>query len=452
MKYTINCSQTENCCSGSILIYSKNKIIYTVKDIFLLIPHREVTMIKVNEHYSKLMASYLFSDIAKRVSAYQDANPDNKVIKLGIGDVTKPLTPACLAAFHKGVDDMSAEETFRGYGPEQGYDFLRKAVSVNDFRSRGCDIDADEIFISDGSKCDTGNIQEIFSNDCKIAVPDPVYPVYVDTNVMAGRTGEWRDGRYDGLIYLDSTSENGFVPEPPAEKADVIYLCFPNNPTGATATKAQLEAWVKYALDNQALILFDAAYVAFIRDDSVPHSIYEIEGAKECAIEFRSFSKTAGFTGTRCAYTVIPKECRGFTSSGEKVELHAIWNRRHNTKFNGVSYPVQRAAEAVYSEQGKKEVKQLVDYYLNNAKIILEKMTSLGYKCYGGENSPYIWVEGGAGTDSWKFFDLLLNKAEVVCTPGSGFGKCGEGFIRISAFNSLENVKEAMSRIEKALK
>lgn len=407
-------------------------------------------MIKVNENYSKLKASYLFSDIAKRVSAYQKANPDNKVIKLGIGDVTKPLTPACLEAFHSAVDDMAAEETFRGYGPEQGYGFLRDAIVENDFAPRGCSISADEIFVSDGSKCDTGNIQEIFSNDCVIAVPDPGYPVYVDTNVMAGRTGEWKDGRYEGLVYLDSNSDTGFVPAPPAAKADIIYLCFPNNPTGATATKTQLEAWVKYAKDNDALILFDAAYVAFIRDESIPQSIFEIDGAKECAIEFRSFSKTAGFTGTRCAYTVIPKEARGFTASGEKVKLHPIWNRRHSTKFNGVSYPVQRAAEAVYSAQGKKEIKALVDYYLNNAGIIRKEMTSLGYTCYGGENSPYIWIEGGM--DSWKFFDLLLNKAEVVCTPGSGFGSCGEGFIRISAFNSLENVQEAMTRIEKALK
>ncbi len=407
-------------------------------------------MIKVNENYSKLKASYLFSDIAKRVKAYQDENPDNKIIKLGIGDVTKPLTPTCLEAFHKAVDDMAAEETFRGYGPEQGYAFLREAIAQNDFAARGCNITADEVFISDGSKCDTGNIQELFSDDCVIAVPDPVYPVYVDTNVMAGRTGIWENGRYKGLVYLDSTNENGFVPSPPQQKADVIYLCFPNNPTGATATKKQLEAWVKYALDNDALILFDAAYVAFIRDESIPHSIYEIDGARKCAIEFRSFSKTAGFTGTRCAYTVIPSECRGFTADGNRVELHPLWNRRHSTKFNGVSYPVQRAAEAVYSEQGKKEVTQLVDYYLNNAKIIRNKMTGLGYTCYGGYNSPYIWIEGGI--DSWDFFDLLLKKAEVVCTPGSGFGKCGEGFIRISAFNSVENVNEAMSRIEDALK
>ncbi len=407
-------------------------------------------MIKINHNYTKLKASYLFSDIAKRVSSYQENNPDNKLIKLGIGDVTKPLTPSCLEAFHKAVDDMAAESTFRGYGPEQGYGFLREAIVKNDFASRNCSIAADEIFISDGSKCDTGNIQEIFSNDAVIAVPDPVYPVYVDTNVMAGRTGSWNNGRYDGIIYLDSTSQNGFVPEPVKQRADIIYLCFPNNPTGATATKEQLQQWVKYALDNNAIILFDAAYVAFIRDESIPQSIYEIDGARECAIEFRSFSKTAGFTGTRCAYTVIPRECRAFNESGEKTNLHSIWNRRHCTKFNGVSYPVQRAAEAVYSEKGKKEVKALIDYYLNNAKIIKNKMGDIGYRCYGGENSPYIWIEGGM--DSWDFFDLLLNKAEVVCTPGSGFGRCGEGFIRISAFNSIENVEEAMNRVENTLK
>ncbi|MDC7124235.1 MAG: LL-diaminopimelate aminotransferase [Spirochaetales bacterium] len=406
-------------------------------------------MIKINENYSKLKASYLFSDIAKRVATYQNNNPDNKIIKLGIGDVTKPLPPACLEAFHKGVDDLASEDTFMGYGPEQGYAFLREAVAKNDFASRGCAISADEIFISDGAKCDTGNIQEILSNDCIIAVPDPVYPVYVDTNVMAGRAGTWKDGRYDKLVYLESTNENDFIPAPPDAKVDVIYLCFPNNPTGATATKEQLKLWVDYALKNDALILFDAAYVSFIRDETLPQSIYEIEGARECAIEFRSFSKTAGFTGTRCAYTVVPKECRGFTSNGEKAMLHPLWNRRHCTKFNGVSYPVQRAAEAVYSEQGKKEVKDLIDYYLNNAKIILQEMKKLGYTCYGGENSPYIWIDGKM--DSWEFFDLLLNKAEVVTTPGSGFGTCGEGFIRISAFNSVEKVEEAMARIKKVL-
>ena len=407
-------------------------------------------MIKINENYSKLKASYLFVDIARRISTYQEANPANKIIKLGIGDVTKPLPSACLEAFHKGVDDMAAEDTFRGYGPEQGYAFLREKIAAHDFVSRGAQIQADEIFISDGSKCDTGNIQEIFSADAKIAVPDPVYPVYVDTNVMAGRTGSWADGRYEGLMYLEASKDNNFIPEPPKEAADLVYLCFPNNPTGASASRQQLEAWVKYARDNKALILFDAAYEAFIRDEAIPRSIYEIEGADEVAIEFRSFSKTAGFTGTRCAYTVIPKKCRAYNAAGEKIELHPLWNRRHSTKFNGVSYPVQRAAEAVYTARGQEEVKALTGYYLNNAKIILKKMEGLGYTCYGGENSPYIWIE--AGMPSWEFFDLLLNKAEVVCTPGSGFGKCGEGYIRISAFNSLEKVEEAMDRIEKALK
>ncbi len=406
-------------------------------------------MIKVNENYAKLKASYLFTDIARRISSYQEANPDNKIIKLGIGDVTRPLPEACLSAFHSAVDEMAETSTFKGYGPEQGYAFLREKIAEFDFGPRGTGVKANEIFISDGSKCDTGNIQEIFSNDSIVAVPDPVYPVYVDTNVMAGRTGVWNNGRYDGLVYLESTKENGFVPEPPKEKADLIYLCFPNNPTGASATKEQLVAWVDYARKNQALILFDAAYVSFIRDESIPQSIFEIEGAREVAIEFRSFSKTAGFTGTRCAYTVIPEECTAYTAAGEKASLHQIWNRRHSTKFNGVSYPVQKAAEAVFSPEGSAQVKALTDYYLVNAGIIRNKMTELGYTCFGGDNSPYIWIE--CGMDSWDFFDLLLNKAEIVTTPGSGFGKCGEGYIRISAFNELDKVNEAMDRIAKVL-
>ncbi len=404
-------------------------------------------MIKVNSNYGKLQASYLFSDIAKRVNAFIDANPDKKIIKLGIGDVTRPLPDACIKAFHDAVDEMSAGETFRGYGPEQGYDFLREAIAKNDYQDQGCDISADEVFVSDGAKCDTGNIQEIFSNDIKIAVPDPVYPVYVDTNVMAGRTGEFKDGRYEGLIYLNSTEENNYVPALPEEKVDLIYLCFPNNPTGATATKEQLKEWIDYAKANKAIILFDAAYEAFIRDESLPKSIYEIEGAKEVAIEFRSYSKTAGFTGTRCAFTVVPKECKGYDADGNEVAIHTLWNRRHCTKFNGVSYPVQKAAEAVYSEEGKKQVKELSDYYLRNAKIIKEKMVSFGLHCIGGENSPYIWIK--TGTDSWEFFDKLLNEAAVVCTPGSGFGSCGAGYIRISAFNDYEKVVEAMERLEK---
>jgi len=406
-------------------------------------------MIKINENFSKLQASYLFSDIAKRVKAYQEANPDQRIIKLGIGDVTRPLPDACIQAFHAGVDEMANEQTFHGYGPEQGYDFLREAIAANDFQARGCQVAADEVFVSDGAKCDTGNFQEIFATDVKVAIPDPVYPVYVDTNVMAGRSGSAKDGRYQGLVYLDGTLDNGFIPDLPSEPVDLIYLCFPNNPTGATATKEQLQQWVDYARANQALILFDAAYEAFIQDDGLPRSIYEIPGAREVAVEFRSFSKNAGFTGTRCAYTVVPKECMGYTAAGEPVAIRKLWNRRHTTKFNSVSYPVQRAAEAAYSEAGKAQIKELIGYYMRNAGYIREQMEALGYQCIGGENSPYIWIDAKAG--SWEFFDTLLNRAGVVCTPGAGFGRCGEGFIRISAFNSFENVQEAMQRIREAL-
>jgi len=406
-------------------------------------------MIRINEHYLKLQASYLFSDIARRISLFQQNNPEREIVKLGIGDVTRALPEACIEAFHAAVDEMGKESTFKGYGPEQGYAFLREKIAEHDFRKRGADITADEIFISDGAKCDTGNIQEIFATDISIAIPDPVYPVYLDTNVMAGRTGICKDGRYENILYLDGTTENGFVPDLPAKPVDLIYLCFPNNPTGAVATKEVLAGWVEYARENRAVILFDAAYEAFIRDAEIPHSIYEIDGAREVAIEFRSYSKTAGFTGTRCAYTVVPKACMAYTKEGAKHSLHSLWNRRHSTKFNGVSYPVQKAAEAVYSKDGSIQVKALIDYYLENAKLIRKEMTDLGYSCVGGTNSPYIWIDGQ--TDSWKFFDLLLNKAGVVCTPGAGFGRCGEGFIRISAFNSLENVQLAMERIRKAV-
>lgn len=406
-------------------------------------------MLKINEHYLKLQASYLFSDIAKRVAAFQAANSEREVIKLGIGDVTNPLPAACIEAFHKGVDEMATTAGFRGYGPEQGYDFLRRAIATNDFQARGADIQADEVFVSDGAKCDTGNIQELFSVDAKIAIPDPVYPVYLDTNVMAGRTGTFKDGRFEGLVYLESTKENNFVPELPKEPVDLIYLCFPNNPTGSTITKEQLKVWVDFARETKALILFDAAYEAFIRDPELPHSIFEIEGAREVAIEFRSYSKSAGFTGTRCAYTVVPKECMAFDASGNKQAIHPLWNRRHCTKFNGVSYPVQRAAEAVYSEAGKAQCKALIDGYLNNAKIIGKAIGELGYSYVGGDNAPYVWIEGGQ--DSWAFFDLLLNKAGVVCTPGAGFGKCGQGYIRLSAFNSEANVIQAMERIREAM-
>ncbi len=406
-------------------------------------------MIRINENYLKLQTSYLFSDIAKRVSAYQAENPNKEIIRLGIGDVTRALPPACVKAFHAAVDEMAQDETFRGYGPEQGYDFLRQKIARYDFQDRGAQVAEDEIFVSDGAKCDTGNLQEIFASDIRIAIPDPVYPVYLDTNVMAGRTGEFDDGRYQGVTYLNCTEDNGYVPELPSEPVDLIYLCFPNNPTGATITKPQLKEWVDYARTNKALILFDAAYEAFIRDEKIPRSIYEVEGAREVAIEFRSFSKTAGFTGTRCAYTVVPKDCMAYTAAGESTPVYALWNRRHTTKFNSVSYPVQRAAEAVYSTQGQKEIKALTDYYLVNAAYIRKAIQSLGFDCVGGENSPYIWINGRR--DSWEFFDLLLNKAGVVCTPGAGFGQCGQGYIRISAFNSYENVQKAMERIQSAL-
>jgi LL-diaminopimelate aminotransferase len=407
-------------------------------------------MIRINANYRKLKASYLFSEIAKRVNAFQAENPDRSIIRLGIGDVTEPLPVACREAFHAAIDEMGQRGSFRGYGPEQGYAFLREAIAEHEFVSRGAQVAADEIFISDGSKCDTGNIQEIFASDVRVAVPDPVYPVYVDTNVMAGRAGESADGRYQGLVYLECTPENGYVPALPSQDVDLIYLCFPNNPTGATASREQLAAWVKYAREKRAVILFDAAYESYIRDPQIPRSIYEIPGAREVAIEFRSFSKNAGFTGTRCAFTVVPKELKAWDADGSEHSLHALWNRRHTTKFNGVSYPVQKAAAAIYTPEGKQQVKDLTDFYLGNAKLIRSAMESLGYSVVGGDNAPYIWVQ--AGGDSWAFFDRLLKEAGVVCTPGAGFGKCGEGHIRISAFNSRENVQAALERIAKTLK
>jgi LL-diaminopimelate aminotransferase len=407
-------------------------------------------MIRINANYRKLKASYLFSEIAKRVNAFQAENPDRSIIRLGIGDVTEPLPVACREAFHAAIDEMGQRGSFRGYGPEQGYAFLREAIAEHEFVSRGAQVAADEIFISDGSKCDTGNIQEIFAADVRVAVPDPVYPVYVDTNVMAGRAGESAEGRYQGLVYLECTPENGYVPALPSQDVDLIYLCFPNNPTGATASREQLAAWVKYAREKRAVILFDAAYESYIRDPQIPRSIYEIPGAREVAIEFRSFSKNAGFTGTRCAFTVVPKELKAWDADGSEHSLHALWNRRHTTKFNGVSYPVQKAAAAIYTPEGKQQVKDLTDFYLGNAKLIRSAMESLGYSVVGGDNAPYIWVQ--AGGDSWAFFDRLLKEAGVVCTPGAGFGKCGEGHIRISAFNSRENVQAALERIAKTLK
>ncbi|MFP4393166.1 MAG: LL-diaminopimelate aminotransferase [Desulfohalobiaceae bacterium] len=405
-------------------------------------------MLNINENYLKLQASYLFADIARRVNKFQEENPEQEVIRLGIGDVTRPLPLACTRAMAEAVQEMGQEETFRGYGPEQGYPFLREKIAKFDFQARGADISADEVFISDGAKCDTANFQELFSARAKVALPDPVYPVYLDTNVMAGRTGTYQDGRFQGLVYLESLPENSFIPDPPGQDVDVIYLCFPNNPTGATIDKARLKKWVDFAKQKQAVILYDAAYEAFIRDPELPRSIYEIPGAREVAVEFRSFSKTAGFTGTRCAYTVVPKDCMGYTSQGEQVALHGLWLRRQSTKFNGVSYPVQRAAEAVYSEQGRSEIQELADYYLQNAALILEGMQALGLECAGGKNSPYIWVN--AGRDSWELFDILLTRAGVVTTPGPGFGKCGEGFIRISAFNHRDLVEKALERIKQA--
>lgn len=392
----------------------------------------------------------MFANINERVGKFQKENPDREIIKLGIGDVTRPLSPTIVEAFHKAVDEMASSEGFHGYGPEKGYPFLREAIAREEFVPRGTPITADDIFISDGAKCDTGNFQELFDQGITVAVPDPVYPVYVDTNVMAGRTGAWADGRYSGLVYLDGTEENNYVPLPDENlKADLVYLCFPNNPTGATISKGQLKQWVDWALKEKSLILFDAAYVSFIRDEEIPHSIFEIPGAEKCAVEFRSFSKNAGFTGTRCAYTIISDACRIFDDQGKEIPLKPLWSRRHTTKFNGVSYPVQKAAEAVYSEAGKKEVRALTDYYLENAKIIRAGMEKLGYSCIGGENSPYIWVNGNM--PSWDAFDLLLNKAGVVITPGEGFGKCGSGYFRISAFNDREKVLEAMEKIALAL-
>lgn len=403
----------------------------------------------INENYLKLQAGYLFPEIGRRVNEFIAANPDKKVIKMGIGDVTQPLVPSVVKAFHEGVEEMAKGETFKGYGPEQGYAFLREAIAKNAYQDRGVDISADEIFVSDGSKCDTGNIQEIFGNDNKIAICDPVYPVYADTTVMSGKTGTCQpNGHYQGIIYMPCTAENGFIPELPSEIPDLIFLCYPNNPTGTVASKQELKKWVDFATEHKSIILYDAAYEAFITDDEIPHSIYEIQGAEKVAIEFRSFSKTAGFTGTRCAFTVIPKELVAYDTAGKAHPVKPLWNRRQSTKFNGVSYPVQKAAAAIYSEQGKKEVAETIAYYLENARIMKESLAAMGYEVFGGENAPYIWVKTKNGTKSWDFFDKVLNEANVVGTPGSGFGPAGEGYFRFSAFADRENVLEAMERIK----
>ena len=410
-------------------------------------------MATINDNYLKLKAGYLFPEIARRVNAFAEAHPDAKIIRLGIGDVTEPLPQACRDAMIQAVEDMGDRSSFKGYGPEQGYAWLREKIAVHDFQARGCPIDASEIFVSDGSKCDSGNILDIFGDNNKIAVTDPVYPVYVDTNVMAGHTGEANEkGEYEGFVYLPITAENNFTAQIPAEKVDLIYLCFPNNPTGATATKEHLKAWVDYAKAHGSIIFFDAAYEAFITDPNLPHSIYEIEGARDCAIEFRSFSKNAGFTGTRCALTVVPKTLTGKAADGSDVELWKLWNRRQSTKFNGVSYIVQRGAEAVYSPEGQAQIKDLVSFYMENAKIIREQLTAAGLHVYGGTNAPYVWVKTPNGLSSWDFFDKLLHTYHVVGTPGSGFGAAGEGYFRISAFNSRENVNEAMKRITEKFK
>ena len=407
-------------------------------------------MARINEHYAKLPASYLFPEIGRRVRTYQAAHPDARVIRLGIGDVTEPLAPAIVAAMHAAVDEMGTRETFRGYGPEQGYDFLVEAIRDNDYKARGVEIAADEIFVSDGSKCDSGNVQEIFALTAKIAVTDPVYPVYVDSNVMAGRTpAVGTDGRYPGLTYLVGSEQNGFQPEPPASPVDVVYLCSPNNPTGTVATRAQLQSWVTWARKNDVVILFDAAYESYISDPALPRSIYEIDGARECALELRSFSKRAGFTGVRCAFMVVPKTVMGTGADGARVPLHALWSRRHTTKFNGASYVVQKGAAAAYSPEGLLQTNAQIAFYMENARLLREGLTAAGFTIFGGVHAPYIWLRTRNNATSWDFFDRLLNEAQVVGTPGAGFGPAGEGYFRLSAFNSRANVEEAIGRIRK---
>ncbi len=407
-------------------------------------------MALINENYLKLPGSYLFSEVARKVADFKQVNPEANIIRLGIGDVTLPLPPAVIEAMHKAVTEMADGKTFRGYGPEQGYDFLVNAIVENDYRARGLDIDADEVFVSDGAKSDTGNIGDILGIENVVAITDPVYPVYIDTNVMAGRAGELaQNGRWSRIEYLPCNTENNFVPELPQKPVDVVYLCFPNNPTGTTLTRNQLKMWVDYALEKKVLILFDSAYEAFITEEDVPHSIYEIEGAKKVAIEFRSFSKTAGFTGTRCAYTVVPKELQAYTKNGEAVALNRLWNRRHTTKFNGVPYVIQRAAEACYSAEGKKQVRANIEYYLGNAQIIRNGLLEQGLQVAGGVNSPYIWVKTPNGLGSWQFFDTLLQQLHIVGTPGVGFGPSGEGYLRLTAFNTRENTLEAVQRFKK---
>ena len=409
-------------------------------------------MATINEHYLKLQSGYLFPEISRRVTNYCQSHPDAKVIKMGIGDVTRPLPRAIIDAMHAAVEEMSTSHSFRGYGPEQGYPFLRDAIRDNCYRERNIDIESDEIFVSDGSKCDSGNLLDVFGTDNTIAVLDPVYPVYVDTNVMVGRTGDaGANGQYEGLVYLPVNAENNFQPALPNGRVDLIYLCYPNNPTGTVATREMLKTWVDYAHQNQSIIFFDAAYEAFVSDPEIPRSIYEVEGAKEVAIELRSFSKNAGFTGVRCAFTVIPKQLMGHTTDGSPQAIHPLWNRRHCTKFNGVSYPVQRGAAASFSPEGKQQIAELITFYMNNARLLREGLKAAGIEVYGGVNAPYVWLKTPDDLSSWDFFDLLLNESQIVGTPGSGFGASGEGYFRLSAFNSLENTEEAIHRIKSRL-
>ncbi|NDV45878.1 LL-diaminopimelate aminotransferase [Paludibacter sp. 221] len=404
-------------------------------------------MIQINEYFQKLSQNYLFSEIAKKLKQYKAEHPEAEIISLGIGDVTRPLAPAVVQAMHKAVDEMADASTMRGYAPECGYSFLIDTIIKNDFNARGIQLDADEVFVSDGAKSDTGNIGDILSTKNVVAITDPVYPVYLDTNIMAGRCEMFENGEWSNIKYLPAVPENDFVPALPAKKVDLIYLCYPNNPTGTTLTKSQLKQWVDYAIENKALILFDAAYEAFITDADVPHSIYEIEGAKNVAIEFRSFSKTAGFTGVRCGYTIVPKQLKAYDKNGEAFPLNPLWNRRQSTKFNGTAYIVQRGAEAIYSPEGKRQIRETIDYYMENVRIIKEGLDELRYTTYGGVNAPYIWVKTPSGITSWEFFDKLLNECQIVCTPGVGFGASGEGFVRMTAFGTKENTIQAIKRM-----
>ncbi len=408
-------------------------------------------MALINEHFLKLQSSYLFSDVAKKVNSFKTAHPENKIIRMGIGDVTQPLAPAVIEAMHKAVDEMATKEGFHGYGPEQGYPFLIDAIIKNDYASRGITLEKSEVFVSDGAKSDCGNIGDILSRDNTIGVLDPVYPVYIDSNVMSGRTGMMDNGKWSNVVYIPCTEENNFVPALPSRKVDILYLCYPNNPTGTVLTRKELKKWVDYALENDILIMYDSAYEAYIQNPDVPHSIYEIEEARSVAIEFRSFSKTAGFTGVRCGYTVVPKELDGFTVGGEKVQLGKLWNRRQTTKFNGTSYISQRGAEAVYSTEGKRQVKSTIDYYMTNARIMKEGLQSCGLKVWGGEDAPYLWVKAPKGLSSWEFFDKLLYEQSIVGTPGVGFGPSGEGFLRLTAFGNRVDTLEAINRLKRWL-